>query len=639
MRLAPVLALVTLICAASSPARCESRELTQSDLRSWLDGFLPYAIAQGDIAGAAVVVVRDGEPLATRGYGLADVARRIRVDPERTLFRTGSVGKLFTWTAVMQQVEAGTLDLDRDVNDYLDFRIPPRGNRPITLRNLMTHTPGFEEPLKRLVTDRIDRLPTIEAYVKAWIPARIFPPGEIPAYSNYGVTLAGYILERVTGMAYDDYVELHVFTPLGMNRSTTRQPLPERLRGAMSRGYALGSAAPQPFELFGVSPAGGASTTVTDIAHFMTAWLQGGRLANARLLRTETVRRVLETRLPIVPPLNGMLLGFYEKNLNGRRIAGHDGDSQFFHSTLSLYLDDGVGLYLVVNSSGRDGAAATLLANFNHGFADRYFPAAEGSGGVGRADAARHARQLAGTYMGSRRQETNFFSLAGFLSQLEVRLDGDGGLLVPALRGANGGPMRWHEVRPYLWEQVGGKERLAARLESGRVKLLGVDSVSPFLVFEPAPWWKSSAILGPLLAVALVVILFAVIAWPVTALVRRHYRLWPAQAGPQGRCWRWARLAGGAALALLGAWSALLAQVAGNLFAFSPEFDPWLAMLKLATLAVCLAGTCLAVGDVWRRRLRRGWLSLASAILLVMAFGTLLWAALVFRLAGFGTDY
>ena len=115
-----------------------------------------------------------------RGYGYADVANGIRVDPARTLFRTGSVGKLFTWTAVMQQVEAGRLDLDRDVNDYLDFRIPPRDGKPVTLRNLMTHTPGFEEAIKRLVTDRPERLATPEAYLKAWTPDGSSRPAKCP---------------------------------------------------------------------------------------------------------------------------------------------------------------------------------------------------------------------------------------------------------------------------------------------------------------------------------------------------------------------------------------------------------------------------------------------------------------------------
>src|SRR5688572_8077706 len=283
-----VLALLAAVPATQGGAGFVPRELTREDLESWLDGYFHYALARDDIAGAAVVVVRDGETVAQRGYGLADVASGRRVDPERTLFRTGSVGKLFTWTAVMQQLEAGRLELDRDVNDYLDFRIPPLDGKPVTLRNLMTHTPGFEEAIKRLVTDRPERLATPEEYLKAWIPGRIFPPGEVPAYSNYGVTLAGYLVERVSGERYDVYVERHVFEPLGMTRSTTRQVLPASFREHVSKGYMLGSGPAQPFELFGVSPAGGATTTVADMARFMIAWLQAGERRGARILESET---------------------------------------------------------------------------------------------------------------------------------------------------------------------------------------------------------------------------------------------------------------------------------------------------------------------------------------------------------------
>jgi CubicO group peptidase (beta-lactamase class C family) len=171
MRIAAA-ALILVLLAGTMPARsAESpRALTRADAEAWLEGFLPFALAQGDIAGAAVVIVKDGAVLAARGCGFADRAAGTRVDPERTLFRTGSVGKLFTWTAVMQQVEAGRLDLDRDVNDYLDFRIPPRDGQPVTLRNLMTHTPGFEEAIKRLVTDRPERLASPEEYLRPGFP-------------------------------------------------------------------------------------------------------------------------------------------------------------------------------------------------------------------------------------------------------------------------------------------------------------------------------------------------------------------------------------------------------------------------------------------------------------------------------------
>src|SRR5947208_15260438 len=126
------------------PARA-AHALTKEDVEAWLDGFTPYALQRADVAGAVVVVVKDGQVLLAKGYGYADVAARKPVDPERTLFRAGSVSKLFTWTAVMQLVEQGKLDLDADINGYLDFKIPPRNGKPITLRNLMTHTPGFDE--------------------------------------------------------------------------------------------------------------------------------------------------------------------------------------------------------------------------------------------------------------------------------------------------------------------------------------------------------------------------------------------------------------------------------------------------------------------------------------------------------------
>ncbi len=156
--------------------------LTRADLEAWLDGYLPYALRVADIAGAVVVVVKDGEVLLQKGYGYADVAARKPVDPELTLFRPGSVSKLFTWTAVMQLVEQGKLDLDADVNTYLDFEIPPRDGQPVTLRNILTHTPGFEEQLKGLMfADPTNMTPLRESLAR-WVPTRIFAAGSTPAY-------------------------------------------------------------------------------------------------------------------------------------------------------------------------------------------------------------------------------------------------------------------------------------------------------------------------------------------------------------------------------------------------------------------------------------------------------------------------
>ena len=146
--------------------------------------------------------------------------------PQRTLFRPGSVSKLVTWTAVMQQVEQGKIDLDADVNRYLDFSIPAYEGQPVTMRQIMTHTAGFEESLKDLIGHDRDAIPPYGEMLKRWIPDRIFAPGTTPAYSNYATSLAGYVVERVSGEPFDDYVERHIFAPLGMRNSSFRQPLP-----------------------------------------------------------------------------------------------------------------------------------------------------------------------------------------------------------------------------------------------------------------------------------------------------------------------------------------------------------------------------------------------------------------------------
>src|SRR5215472_16054229 len=211
-----------------------AHEMTAGDVEAFLDGLVPLQLQREDIAGAVVVVVKDGKVFFSKGYGYADVKNRTKVSPADTLFRPGSISKTFTWTAVMQLVEKGKLDLDRDVNEYLDFQVPHTLGRPLTLRNLMTHTPGFEEVIKDLAVDRPDQLPSLQAYLIAHQPRQIFAPGTIPAYSNYGAGLAGYIVQRVSGLPFEQYVQENIFRPLRITHATFVQPLPDSLKAMMS---------------------------------------------------------------------------------------------------------------------------------------------------------------------------------------------------------------------------------------------------------------------------------------------------------------------------------------------------------------------------------------------------------------------
>ena len=245
---------------ASQPAPATgSPPLTKADVDSWLDGLIPYGLDTGNIAGAVVVVVKDGKVVTQRGYGYADMKTRKPVDPDNTLFRPGSISKLFTWTAVMQQVQAGKLDLDRDINDYLDFRIPPAFGKPITLRNLMTHTGGFEETAKYLIATDPAQMKSLEASLKRSVPTRIYAPGSTASYSNYGASLAGYIVQRVSGEPFEAYVQRHIFAPLGMAQSSFVQPLPAALAPKLSKGYIVASGDPQAYEIIPMSPAGALS--------------------------------------------------------------------------------------------------------------------------------------------------------------------------------------------------------------------------------------------------------------------------------------------------------------------------------------------------------------------------------------------
>ncbi len=337
---------------ATSAMWPDSHALTADDLAAYFDGILPQQLKRENIAGAVVIVVKDGKVLFQKGYGYSDVEKKAPMLPDRTLVRPGSVSKLFTWTAVMQMVEQGKIDLDRDVNDYLDFKIPSTYPKPITMRNLMTHTAGFEEAVKDLIEGPQAKPISIAEYLRTHVPQRVYAPGTTPAYSNYGATLAGYIVQRVSGVPFDDYVAKNIFEPLGMQHTTFIEPLPAQWQPSMSKGYMLASGPAKPYEIIGAVPAGSSATSAADISHFMLAQLQGGEWNNARILKPETVALMHSAQFAVNPALSHMCLGFYEETRNGHRIIGHAGDTQYFHSDLHLIQDTNLGFFFPITALG-----------------------------------------------------------------------------------------------------------------------------------------------------------------------------------------------------------------------------------------------------------------------------------------------
>ena len=278
--------------AAGQPGPSDPAHLLEAaDLSAWLDGMMPYALKSGDIGGMVVVVVKDGKILVQKGYGYADVATKRPMDPDRTMIRAGSTSKLFTWTAVMQLVQAGKIDLDRNINDYLDFKISPKGGTKITMRDLMNHRAGFEEGIKDLMSYDPKILQSDEEYLKSHPRPMLFAPGQVPAYSNYGATLAGYIVQRVSGEPFDAYIDRHILHPLGMMHSTFAQPLPAQFLPFVAKGYRTASDQPSPYELVTTRPAGSLTTTASDMARFMLAHLQQGQYNGFQMLSPEMTAR------------------------------------------------------------------------------------------------------------------------------------------------------------------------------------------------------------------------------------------------------------------------------------------------------------------------------------------------------------
>ncbi len=495
--------------------------LTKSDFEPFLDALIPSQLQNRNIAGAVVSVVKDGQVLFAKGYGFADFDAKKPVLADQTLFRPGSISKLFTATAVMQLVEQGKLDLDRDVNDYIDFPIPKTYPEPVTLRRLLTHTAGFEETLKNLFAPDEHAVKPLRDYLVGAMPARVFPPGKIASYSNYGFTLAGYIVERISGEKFERYIDNHIFKPLRMMNSTFDQPLPPALAPQMSQGYLTATKKPRSYEFANVAPAGSLTTTAADMTRFMLAFLQDGTVDGIAILKPESVRQMETRQFELHPMLCGLGLNFMEYSTNPR-IIGHGGDTIYFHSDMWLCPEARFGFFISYNSAGSKpggGRGEVLRA-----FINRYFPSpAEAKVDVDPNTTKADGRAVSGVYEVTRRGETTFLKLLALLDQFSVHSDRDGVLTIEDMKNQRGESKKWREIAPLVYSEIDGPERIAFRRDaSGAVR-----EMLPFpAIYEGqrVPWYASKRFLTPVIGGNLALALLTILLWPVAAVVRKRYQ-------------------------------------------------------------------------------------------------------------------
>jgi CubicO group peptidase (beta-lactamase class C family) len=512
------LAVALLIIAGLANGQVATASLDdRAALEAWMDGAIAAQLEGLNIAGATVAVVKDGEVIFSKGYGYADVKGRVHVDPAKTLFRIGSVSKLFVWLSVMQLVEQGRLDLNADVNTYLsDVQVPRRYSVPVTMKHLMTHTPGFEDQVIGLFARDASKMRPLGEVLADEMPARVREPGRIASYSNHGTGLAMHVVESITGEPWEAYIQKHILDPLGMAHTVLAQPVPGPFSSDLSKGYAFDANVftEKEFEFVPLGPVGGISAPADDMAKFMLTFLGNGEYAGARVLEESTARTMQSELHRMEDGVNPMDYGLMDMSMPGLRIIGHGGDTFYFHTLFALFPDHNTGLFASYNSSSDVDARGNLLRLF----AERYYLSGEPERPAPVGDFETRAARYTGAYRVNRFSHKSLAKLGAALSPVNVRYDGEGALRVSAT-----GAIRWIEVAPNTFQDEDGDRRLVF-IEDGNGRITHIAFAElPILAFERIGPVSMPEVHGLLFAGTVLTCLMALILWPAAAIVRwRH---------------------------------------------------------------------------------------------------------------------
>jgi CubicO group peptidase (beta-lactamase class C family) len=625
-----VLAPEVSVIEPASPARPNFENA--GALEAFIAGIVEAYRDKKKIAGVTISIVRGGEIVLARGYGIADVATGAPVSASDTLFRIGSVSKSFIWVALMQLEEAGKLSLDDAANDYLppDVQIPDQGfAAPIRIRDLMSHTPGFEDAaLGHLFALEAGDQPPLREYLATHRPHRVRAPGETAAYSNYGAGLAGLIVAQVSGLDFETYVESHITGPLGMTRTTFREPydpakvsgfaapMPEELASRVSGGYdwKKGAWEDQGFEYIGhIGPAGAASSTATDMARLMLAHLGDGAHDGARIMSAETAGRMHQTAFAHADGLAGTAHGLMEYLLpGGYKGYGHGGATLWFHTNWIMVPELDLGIFISTNSAnGRE--LASVLPSL---IIERFF-ATPGELPAPPADFAERGQKYAGTYHANRRSFTQLEAIIALGNPgLAVSVTDDGYLVTTTPLGSK----RFVETGDNLFAQVDGPDRIAFR-ENDAGEITTLLPKFGILVFERGSFFTSLGWFSMILLLTIV----AMIGMLSGAWLRRRRQINQSRLEMLAGRGMW--LAALCWLAFFTVFGAALGETAsqGNkaLFDFpngTLVAALWLLLPTTALSVISLAG----LYPVWSRRSWPAWRRIRHTLAVVIMFAFVL---------------
>jgi CubicO group peptidase (beta-lactamase class C family) len=647
--LATVLAGVTALLpglapgAAAHPGELDAYSAYQGDptdpeeLEAFIDAFFAEQMEVSHLPGAVFVLVKDGEILLSKGYGYADLERRRPVVPDETIFLPGSVSKLFTALAVMQLVEQGKLDLDRDVNDYLDdFRIPSTYPQPVTVGDLLTHTGGFDERLLGASAATPQELVPLGQYLAENLPPRVMPAGDNISYCNHCYALAGYLVEKLTGTTWEQYVDENILQPLEMSHSSCQQPPPPDLASdlAIAYYYVDGTYTQVPETYVNIAPAGALYATAIDMAHFLITQLQKGRYGEARILREDTFEVLHEQGFRNHPQLRAYTYGGFSLfTANGQRVLAKGGDVGGFSSLLVLLPDENLGFFVSFNAGIDLFAGKEPRAELLSQFLDHYYPVLEQPI---ETRPSPNLERVSGNYRWNRLSRTSVEKALNPIGLLQFHVvPRDDGTLRVASVVPLIAPAIYAEVEPLLFQEVAGTDYIAFREdEAGRIThMFGRIGEEPATFEKVASYEKDTFQLG--LIVCLVLAFVSVLAWPVASLLRRVRRR-QAHAPRQDRLARWlAMMVAILNLLFLAGFAAALMQSLTGAWPHPPPWFVTLLVLPILTTVLAILLFFLAI-LAWRDRywslVGRLHYTLVTLAALAFVWLTNYWNLLGFRL-------
>lgn len=479
-------------------------------LEAFVDGVMMTSMRNNNTAGAVVAIMVNDELVLAKGYGYSDVDRKIAVDPETTLFRIGSVSKLFTYTAMMQLHEQGKLDLEANIQDYLpNLKIPETFPEPIKVKHLFTHTAGFEERLMGLFAKDESRVLPLQDLLAGDLPARVRKPGLVSSYSNHSLGIAGLIVENISGMSWADYVRVNILDPLGMQYATAHQPVPAGLMQYSSIGYRWidGEFQAQGFEFIPLASAGTVSASAIAMTRFMKAHLNGGTVDGARILTNATVEQMHSPLYKVHGSLDAWLYGFSQGSINGLNLLGHSGGMISFFTNFVLMPDQNVGFFVSTNTTG----GGKVMKDFTTSLLDHYFPFEPEISLISNPS---NLDSIVGDYATYRHPVTTVLKLIGAFGTIKV-VGNEAGRIT--LYQAGSDPKTGIEVEPMVFQLKNSNTKLFFDAdEYGQQRLFYGSAGGSFYKLG---LWDSTQLHMTLAIISSLLFLWVLIAWPIQRLV------------------------------------------------------------------------------------------------------------------------